>query len=152
MMSLIKFSNRNRLFPWDDYGLKNFLSDDTFFKDNFFEEYGLLPAMNIKEHDTDFEIEFAAPGFSKKDFEVTIDGDYLNVVGEKKHEEEEEKKDEGYTRQEFSYNTFKRSLKLPNSVNKEKDVKATYKNGILRLNLLKGEAFKKTPKKIIEII
>lgn len=149
-MSLIKFNNRNKLFPWDNGGLKNFLSSDTFFNDDFFIEDSMMPAMNIIEHESDFDIELAAPGFSKKDFEVAINGDILNISAEKSHEEEE--KEEGYTCKEFSYNTFKRSLKLPNYVNKEKDVKATYKNGILKLHLLKNEEFKKTPKKLIEVV
>jgi HSP20 family protein len=150
-MSLIKFNNRNRLFPsWNNDNLKSFLSNDDFFNNDFFEEDSLMPAMNVKEHDKDFEIEFAAPGFSKKDFEVTIDDNILNVCGEKKIEEEEE--EEGYTRKEFSYNSFKRSLSLPKTVNTNQDVKATYKNGILKLNLLKKEEAKELPKKVIEVL
>ena len=149
-MSLIKFNDRNRFLPWENLGFNDFLSRDLFVNDDFFNEFGLMPAMNIKEHENDFEIEFAAPGFTKKDFEITIEGDILTVYGEKSHEKKE--KEEGYTCKEFEYNTFKRSLKLPNIVNKEKEFKATYKNGILRLNLLKNEALKKTPKKVIEIV
>jgi HSP20 family protein len=149
-MSLIKFNNRNRLFPWNDENLNSFFSSDDFFNNDFFEENGLLPAMNIKEHKEDFEIELAAPGFAKKDFEVTIDEDILNVCANKTHEEEE--KDENFMRKEFSYNTFKRSLKLPKSVNIKKDIKATYKNGILRLNLIKKDEVKETPKKLIEVM
>jgi HSP20 family protein len=149
-MSLVKFKNGNRLFPWDNQDLKRFLSSDTFFDGDFFEEEGLMPAMNIIEHEGDFEIELAAPGFSKKDFEVTIEGDMLNVSGEKSHEEKE--KEKGYACREFRYNTFKRSLKLPNTVNKDKEVKATYKNGILKLNLLKAEPSKKISKKVIEVV
>jgi HSP20 family protein len=149
-MTLIKFNNRNQLFPWNNNGLKNFLSTDEFFNDDFFEEDSLMPAMNVKEHNEDFEIEFAAPGFTKKDFEVTIDGDILHVNGEKSKESEE--KEEGYTCKEFSYNSFKRSLKLPNTIKKDQDIKATYKNGILKLNLLKKEEVKATPKKVIEVI
>lgn len=150
-MSLIKFNNRNRLFPsWNNDSLKSFLSTDDFFNNDFFEEDSLMPAMNVKEHDKDFEIEFAAPGFSKKDFEVTIDDNVLNVCGEKKKETEEE--DEGYTRKEFSYNSFKRSLSLPKSVKTDQDVKATYKNGILKLNLQKKADVKKQSKKVIEIL
>ena len=82
-MTLIKFNkrdrllprnrliSRNRFFPWNN-SLKDFLSSDEFFKDDFFSEDSFMPAMNVKEHQNDFEIEFAAPGFSKKDFEVTI--------------------------------------------------------------------------------
>jgi len=150
-MTLIKFKNRNRLFPtWNNDNLNTFLSYDDFLNDDFFEEDSLMPAMNVKEHDEDFEIEFAAPGFSKKDFEVTIDDNMLHVCGEKRKEEEE--KDEGYTRKEFSYNSFKRSLKLPNTVNADQDVKAVYKNGILKLNLLKKEEAKEQPKRVIEVL
>lgn len=150
-MSLIKFNNRQRLFPsWTNEGLKNFLSSDDFFNNDFFEEDSLMPAMNVKEHDDDFEIEFAAPGFNKKDFEVTIDDNILNVCGEKKHEAEE--KEEDFTRKEFSYNSFKRSITLPKSVNTDQEVKATYKNGILKLNLLKKEEAKAKQPKKVEVI
>lgn len=150
-MTLIKFNNRNRLFPtWNNDNLKSFLSSDNFFNNDFLEEDSLMPAMNVKEHNEDFEIEFAAPGFSKKDFEVTIDDNILNVCGEKKKEIEE--KDEDYTRKEFSYNSFKRSLSLPKSVNTDKEVKATYKNGILKLNLQKKAEAKERSKKLIEVI
>ena len=149
-MSLIKFNNRKRLFPsWDNDSLKSFLSSNDFFNNDFFEEDSLMPAMNVKEHDDEFEIEFAAPGFSKKDFDVTINDNILNVCGEKKHEVEE--KEDDYTRKEFSYNSFRRSLALPKSVNTEQDVKAIYKNGILKLNLHKKEDAKEQPKKVIEV-
>ena len=149
-MSLIKFNNRDRLFPWNNDSLKSFLSSDNFFENDFIEEDGLMPAMNVIEHDQDFEIEFAAPGFDKKDFEVIIDGDMLNVSCEKKTKTEV--KEESYTRKEFSYNSFKRSLKLPNNVNTDKKVKATYNDGILKLNLLKKEEAKIAPKKMVEIL
>ena len=150
-MSLIKFNNRNRLFPsWNNDSLKSFLSSDDFFNNDFFEQDSLMPAMNVKEHENDFEIEFAAPGFSKKDFEVTIKDNVLNVCGEKKLEKEE--KEEDYTRKEFSYNSFKRSLSLPKTVNADQDVKATYKDGILKLNLHKKEEAKEQPKKVIEVL
>jgi HSP20 family protein len=140
-MSLIKSKNGNRLLPWSNDNLNDFLDEDS-----------LMPAMNIKEHNQDFEIEFAAPGFSKKDFEITIVNNTLNVCGEKQKETEDKVK--GYTRKEFNYNSFKRSLNLPQLVNTDQDVKAIYKNGILRLKLQKKEAAeaKQKPKKVIKII
>ena len=150
-MSLIKFNKRNRLHPWTNEGLKSFLSDDDFFKNDFFlEEDSMMPAMNVIEHDNDFEIEFAAPGFTKKDFEVTIDDNVLNIRGEKKKEHEE--KDEDYKRREFSYSSFKRSLTLPKSINMDQDVKAKYRDGILKLNLKKKEETKDQSKRVIEIL
>ncbi|GAA3561510.1 Hsp20/alpha crystallin family protein [Snuella lapsa] len=149
-MTLIKFNNRNRLFPWSNSGLKSFLSSDDFFNDDFFVEDSLMPEMNIKEHENDFEVEFAAPGFSKKDFEITINDSMLSVSAEKQHETEE--KEEDYIRKEFSYDAFKRSLRLPDNVDPENKVNATYKNGILRLNLLKKKERQAPPKKVIEVI
>jgi HSP20 family protein len=150
-MSLVKFNNRRRLFPsWNNDGLRNFLNNDNFFDSAFFEEDGLMPAMNVKETEKDFEIEFAAPGFSKKEFEVSINDNILNVCGEKKIESEQ--KEDDYTRQEFSYNSFKRSLSLPKSVNADQEIKATYKDGILKLNLKKKETAKEPTKKVIEVL
>ena len=64
---------------------------------------------------------------------------------------QKEEKDETYTRKEFNYNAFKRSLKLPASVNPDQKVKASYKNGILNLHLQKKDEAKAATKKIIEI-
>lgn len=148
-MSLIKFKNRNRLFPWTNDSLDNFFNADDFFNTDFFQKNSLLPAMNVKENDDGFDIEFAAPGFSKEDFQITIDNNILNVSSEKENESEES--EENYTRKEFNYSSFKRSLKLPESVNLEQDVKATYKDGILKLNLKKREEAKGETKKVIEV-
>lgn len=149
-MSLIKFNNTNRLFPWSTTSLTDFLGSDDFFNNDFFEEDSLMPAMNVKENTNDFQIEFAAPGFNKKDFEVTIEDNVLHVYGEKSTKEEE--KDNDYTCKEFSYNSFKRSLTLPKTIDLDQKVKATYKDGILHLNLMKKEeAEKLQTKKIVQI-
>ncbi|SHH66481.1 Hsp20/alpha crystallin family protein [Winogradskyella jejuensis] len=150
-MSLIKFNNRNRLFPWNNNQLKDFFSSDDFlFSDDFFDEDSLMPAMNVKELDEEFEVEFAAPGFKKSDFEVTLENHVLNVSAKKETKKEEEDKD--YMRKEFSYNAFKRSLRLPETVDDMADIKAIYNDGILKLNLHKKEQAKETPKKVIEVI
>lgn len=148
-MSLIKFNNRNRLFPWNNDNLKSILNTEDFFNTDFFEEDGLMPAMNVKEREEDYEVEFAAPGFTKKDFEITLEDNMLKVCGEKERKSEE--KEEDYTRREFSYNSFKRSLQLPNTIDAKKDIKASYKDGILKLNLLKKPEAKTLPKKVIEV-
>lgn len=159
---LSPFENR-LLTPWNNSllrplggrfftsNLDNLMRFDDIFKDDFFEEDSLMPAMNVKEHDENFEIEFAAPGFNKKDFEVTIEEDVLHVCGEK--ELEEEQKEDDYSRKEFNYKSFKRSMMLPTSVDLDQEVKASYKNGILKVKLLKREEAKKSEplKKIIEV-
>tara|TARA_R100000935_G_scaffold15425_2_gene30797 strand:+ start:24086 stop:24409 length:324 start_codon:yes stop_codon:yes gene_type:complete len=107
--------------------------------------------MNIKENPENFEVALAIPGFSKKDIEVSLENDILHVCAENRKEEVEENQ-EGYTRKEFSYNSFDRKLQMPISVNQKKEVKTTYKNGVLKLQLTKSEAAMAPPKKMIEII
>ncbi|GAA4884470.1 hypothetical protein GCM10023311_03610 [Flaviramulus aquimarinus] len=138
----------NRLFPSN---LNNLVRFDDIFSDDFFEDDSLMPAVNVKENKEDFEIEFAVPGFNKKDFEVTIEEDVLHVSGKKELEEEQEEDD--YSRKEFSYKSFKRSMALPTSVDLDQDVKASYKNGILKIKLLKKEDVieQEPPKKVIEV-
>lgn len=145
----------NLLRPWGGRLFPSTFNDlvriDNVFSDDFFENDSLMPAINVKEHDEDFEIELAAPGFNKKDFEVTIEDDVLHLSAEKQLEEEE--KEDEYSRKEFSYKSFKRSMMLPSSVDLDQDVKAGYKNGILKVKLLKKEeAIEQVPpKKIIEV-
>lgn len=146
-MTLIKFNKR---FPWHTSVFDNFLDAPDFFNDDFFESQSLMPAMNVKEKDTNFEIELAAPGFSKEDFNITIDNGRLHISAEKRKEEEEKK--EGYIHKEFNYSSFKRSIKLPENIDQEKDIKAKFKNGILKLKLLKKEEVKETPKKVIDVL
>jgi HSP20 family protein len=142
----------NRLFTSSFDDLNSLLRFDDVFKDDFFADDSMMPAMNIKEHPQDYEIELAVPGFNKKDFEVTIEEDVLHVAGEKELEKEE--KEDNFSRKEFSYKSFKRSMVLPPSIDSDQDVKATYKNGILKVKLLKKEEVieKEHPKKVIEVI
>lgn len=147
-MSLVKFNRKK--FPWINDGLANWFDTDDFFADDFFTRRVNAPAMNVKENPKNFEIELAVPGFDKKDIEVSLEDDLLHVRAEKKKEEVEEN-EEGYTRKEFSYNSFDRKLQMPTSVNQKKEVKATYKNGVLKLQLTKSEAAVAPPKKMIEI-
>lgn len=107
-----------------------------------------VPAVNIKETADEFALELAAPGKTKEDFELSLDHDVLTISTE--HKQEETKTEENYTRREFSYSSFKRSFKLPQTVNKE-SINATYTNGILNVTLPKREEDKVKPKRLIEI-
>ncbi|SDQ98268.1 Hsp20/alpha crystallin family protein [Flagellimonas zhangzhouensis] len=145
-MPLVKMDRKR--FPWND-SLIDFFNRDAFVDDEFFNLEKFHPSMNIKEHDKDFEIEFAAPGFDKKDFKITMKDDVLEVSAEKSHEETEE--EENFTRREFNYNSFTRNLKLPNTADTTKEVAAVYKKGILTLNVPKMEGAPKDNKKVIEV-
>ena len=119
------------------------------FDDDFFKVKRSLPAMNVKEHEDDFEIEFAVPGFSKEDFQVSIEEDILYVSAEKSSEDFED--EDTFTRKEFSYSNFKRTLQLPKSVDVSEEVEGKCEDGILRLRLLKMKDFLKNKRKEIQI-
>ena len=125
--------------------MRNLMTYDLF-NDRFWPSEIEEPAMNIKETDDNFEIELAAPGYSKKDFEVTVENGCLNISAENSSSVEEDEKD--YYRKDFSYTSFEKSLRLPENV-KDEEVKATYKDGVLKFKLDKKEhAKKQAPKKI----
>lgn len=107
-----------------------------------------VPAVNIKESETDFKLELFAPGLKKEDFNIEIDQNRLSISSEKQTETEES--NEKYSRKEFSFNSFKRTFSLPETVNFDA-IEANYESGILNLLLPKKEEALPKPKRMIEI-
>lgn len=147
-MTLVQFNSRlpmfDRMFPELSDITENMMTEELFRSENW------MPSINVKEHKNDFQIEVAAPGFTKKDFEVSITDDVLTISAESKKEKEE--KDENYSRREFYHNSFTRTFTLPKSIDLHKKIKANYENGILSIQLEKMEAAKGLEKKkMIEI-
>jgi HSP20 family protein len=110
----------------------------------------MLPAVNIKETEDNFEVEMAAPGFNKDDFKIELDGNILTISVEKE-QEDEQKEGERYTRREFRYQTFSRSFQLPKDVVDEDKIEAKYENGVLRLVIPKKEQAKQKARRMINI-
>ena len=107
------------------------------------------PAVNIIEQDTQFLIELAAPGNKKEDFEIEIEDGILSISSSSNKEYNTSEK-ERFTRHEFSYNSFRRSFTIPESVNVS-SIEATYNEGVLLIKLLKLEEALPQPKKLITI-
>jgi len=97
----------------------------------------MTPAVNVKESDTAYTVELAAPGLKKEDFDVQIndEGD-LHVKIEHKEEKKEDNKQEHYLRREFSYSNYEQTLILPDDVDKEK-ISAKCEHGVLTVVLPK---------------
>ena len=65
------------------------------------------PAINIVETEKEYEVQIAAPGITKDDFDITVDKEnHLVVTVEHKQEESEKDKKGRYLRREFSYSQF----------------------------------------------
>jgi HSP20 family protein len=127
--------------------LSDFFDDDRFFGSPWLKGQS-VPAVNVKENDKRFEVELAAPGFQKNDFQISLEQGLLTIAAEKK--QETEKKEDHYTRREFGYTSFARSFNLPKNTSEE-DVNAAYENGVLKLTIAKKELPTAKPRKPIEI-
>lgn len=109
---------------------------------------GNFPAVNIQDNEREFLLELAIPGQKKEDFNIEVDNQVLSISMEKK--EENEVKEDNFTRREFSYSSFRRAFTLPETVN-EDGIEAKYEDGILRFVLPKKEEALPKPKRMIEI-
>ena len=147
-MTLVKFKKQHRL-PWYDNMFTDLLGTDRLLTNDFFMENKWIPAMNIKENDENFEIEVAAPGFNKEDFEIVYENGAIRISVE--HKEEIEEEEENFTKREFNYQSFTRSFTLPENVNEDEKIDATYKHGILKLVLAKLKESEVHHKRIIEV-
>lgn len=146
-MSVVK-RNGNSLpaFPslFDDFFSREFFN---WGHGNFSPTSTTVPAVNIRESADEFMVEVAAPGMEKKDFNILLDGNQLTISSAKQYEET--KKEESYTRREFSYQSFTRTFQLPKEVVDAEKIMATYVNGLLKLTIpKKEEAKQKAPKQI----
>ena len=149
-MKLAKVSDR--LFPAFPSFFDNFFSRDLmdWNNSNFSSTNSTIPAVNIKENDESYVIEVAAPGMTKENFTVNLDGDRLLIASEMKEEKNES--DTNYSRREFSYQSFQRSFTIPSGTVDGEKISAKYTDGILMVNLPKKEEVKPKPAKRIDIM
>src|SRR6476659_6734084 len=97
-----------------------------------------IPAVNIKETAENYEVEVAAPGMTKNDFKVELDGNSLTISSEKTNQKVENDS-ERYARKEFSYQSFQRTLTLQKDIVDIEKIQAKYENGLLHLLIPKKE-------------
>lgn len=97
------------------------------------------PAINVIENEKEYEVELAAPGLTKEDFQIHIDNEgNLQIAMEKKNEHKEDHRHGRYLRREFSYEKYAQTLLLPEDVDQEK-IEASMENGVLNVHLPKRE-------------
>ena len=129
------FFNRD-LFNW---GNSNFSNTNT-----------TIPAVNIKETAGHYDVEVAAPGMTKNDFKVELDGNSLTISSQKSNQKEE-MGDERYSLKEFSFQSFQRTFTLQKDVVDIDKIQAKYENGLLHLLIPKKEEAKQKPPRLIQI-
>ena len=123
--------------------------------DRFFDDFHLspfqdreltgLPKIDIKETKKEVLVSAELPGLEAKDLDISITDDVLTLRGEKKQEQKRE--EENYYHMECTYGAFNRSIPLPSEVESD-NVKAEFKNGILKIRLIKKPEEHRKSKKI----
>lgn len=101
------------------------------------------PAVDIYETDKEIVMKAELPEMQEKDIDIKVEESILSLSGERRMEKEV--KEENYHRIERSYGSFHRSFSLPRTVDRE-GIKASYKDGVLKVILPKKEEIK--PKQI----
>ena len=132
---------------------------DDFFNTDFMPRANsTAPAVNVKESETEYTMELAAPGIKKEYCRVAInDEGNLTIAIENKAEHKHEDKHHHYLRREFfdwrsdfvdySYSNYEQNYVLPDDVVKDQ-ISAKVEDGILTITMPKTEPKEKVTKAI----
>ncbi len=150
-MTIVKRNgNLQNYFPalFDDFLNRDFFNWGL---SNFSDTSTTIPAVNIKESPDNYEVEVAAPGMTKNDFKVVLEGNNLTISSEKATQNEPDEQVKYRTR-EFSYQSFSRTFTLQKEVVDIDKIQAKYEHGLLHLLIPKKEQAKQKQPKQIEIL
>ena len=126
----------------------NFDLFDDFFDDGFFrgKEKNLMRT-DIRTNDNEYILDIDLPGFDKENIDLSLRNG--NLIIKAKCETNNDANEDKYIRKERFYGECSRSFYVGEDI-KEEDIKAEFKNGILKIRIPKIEENKKLnePKKI----
>jgi len=144
-MELVKFRPVSNLLRINNH--MNSLFDDFFYPAAGRSEsrhlWGWNPVVDIFDNDSNIVIQAELPGIDKKDIALDVKDRVLTLKGERAFDNEV--KEENFYRRERAYGKFERAFNLPAHV-KIEDIKADYKDGVLRIEIPKPEV--QQPKQI----
>ena len=98
-----------------------------------------LMLTDIKESDKGYELEMELPGFKKEEIKASLENGYL-IISAEKGLEQDEKDNEGkkYIRRERYTGSCQRAFYVGDEI-EQGDIKASFKHGILRLDIPKKQ-------------
>ena len=139
-MTLVKWNPNRSLF-----NLAGGLFEDFFGADRMLSRMDGIwyPAVDIQEDKDAYHVVLELPGLSKDDVQISLEDGVLTVKGEKKTEQEEKEGDYHYYERRFG--KFERMFRI-NSEIKQDQIDASFKDGVLTIELPKAETAK--PKQI----
>ncbi len=108
-------------------------------------EFDFRPSIDVVKGGSELMVTAELAGVDPKEVEVTLDGNYLVIKGEKT-EEKEVTEDDRYIH-ERSYGKFQRRIPMPEGVSADKIV-ATSDNGVLTIRVMLPEEAELEPQTI----
>lgn len=105
---------------------------------------------DVREHDTNYELDVELPGFDKNNIDITLNDGYLTISAVKGLDKNEKDHQGRIIRQERYSGSMQRSFYIGDNL-KEEDIKAKFENGVLKLNIPKVDSKKIPEKKTIMI-
>ena len=123
------------------------LLDDIFGDLNYAENK--IMKTDIKEHKNHYSIMVDLPGYNKDDIKISIEDGYLTISATI-NKEDEEKGHDKFVRRERYFGECSRSFYVGDDVEVE-DIKASFKNGTLNLEIPKKEQKQVSEKKYVQI-
>ena len=109
-----------------------------------------LMKTDVHEHDDHYEVDIDLPGFAKDEITIELNDGYLTISAAKGLDKDENDKKGKLIRQERYAGAMQRSIYVGENVTEE-EIKASFKHGVLSLNIPKKEAKAVPEKKTIMI-
>ena len=109
-----------------------------------------LMKTDVHEHDDHYEVDIDLPGFAKDEIKLELENGYLTVSAEKGLDHNKSDQHGKMIRQERYEGSMRRSFYVGENLTEE-DIKASYKHGVLSLQIPKKETPKVPEKKTIMI-
>ena len=135
------------LVPRNNFDLFDDIFGDPFFRKN----ENKIMKTDIIERDNSYVKDIDLPGFSKENIKIDVTDGYLTINAKMSSSNKENDKKEKYVRRERYFGECSRSFYVGEDIESD-DIKASFKNGILSLEIPKVDEQKKLPeKKYIEI-
>ena len=137
MFDMMPFERRNRsMARYFDNMERNLWNS----MENTFSDFRI----DIRDEGDHYILEAELPGFDKKDIHLDVEGDVLTIRAER--DEKNQIKKKNYLHQERCYGSYARSFDLSNV--KAEEIKASYHDGVLELNLPKKNQEKSSSRRI----
>ena len=109
-----------------------------------------LMKTDVHEHEDHFEVDIDLPGFKKEEISLELEKGYLTVSATKSLDKDENNKKGKLIRQERYSGSMQRSFFVGENLTEE-DIKASFKHGVLSLNVPKKEKVQIPEKRTIMI-